>query len=60
MKEHVTSLYSYDFIAKETEPLSSEEEINLLIQESLQSDSEVQLNSYNLNPLEVWEFVRIR
>ena len=40
-KEHVTSLYSYKFIAKEREPLSSDEEINLLIQESSQGDSEV-------------------
>ena len=40
MKIQVTSLYSYEFIAKETEPLSSSEEINLLIQESSQKDSE--------------------
>ena len=41
MKEFVTSLYSYEFIAKETEPLSSDEEIDLLIQESSESDSEL-------------------
>ena len=40
-KEHVTSLYSYKFIEKEIEPSSSDEEINLLIQESSQGDSEV-------------------
>ena len=40
-KGHVTSLYLYKFMAKETEPLSSDEEINLLIQESSQGDSEV-------------------
>ena len=40
-KEHVTSLCSYKFIAKEIELLSSDEEINLLIQESSQYDSEV-------------------
>ena len=41
MKEFVTLLYSYEFIAKETEPLSSDEEIDLLIQESSESDSEL-------------------
>ena len=41
MKEFVTSLYSYEFIAKETEPLSSDKEIDLLIQESSESDSEL-------------------
>ena len=38
MKEFVTSLYSFDYVAKETEPSSSssdkEDEINLFIQES--------------------------
>ena len=36
MKEFVTSLFSFDYIAKETEPLSSDEEkeINLIIQKS--------------------------
>ena len=37
MKEFVTSLYSFDYVAKETEPLSSsdkEDEINVFIQES--------------------------
>lgn len=37
MKEFVTSLYSFDYVAKETEPASSsdkEDEINLFIQES--------------------------
>ena len=35
MKVFVTSLYSFDYVAKETEPSSSdeEEEINLPIQE---------------------------
>ena len=36
MKEFVTSLYSFDYVAKETQPSLSdeEEEINLLIEES--------------------------
>lgn len=37
MKEFVTSLYSFDYVAKEIEPLSSsdkEDEINVFIQES--------------------------
>ena len=36
MKEFVTSLFSFDYIAKETEPLSSDEEkeINLIMQKS--------------------------
>ena len=36
MKEFVTSLFSLDYIAKETEPSSSDEdkEINLIIQKS--------------------------
>ena len=34
IKEFVSFLNSYKFIAKETEPLSSDEDINLLIQES--------------------------
>ena len=43
MKKFVTSLFSFDFVAKEAEPSSSgkEEEINLLIQESSVSGSEV-------------------
>lgn len=43
MKKSVTSLFSFDFVAKEAEPSSSgkEEEINLLIQESSESGSEV-------------------
>ena len=41
MKEFVTSLYSYEFIAKETEPLSSDEEIDLLIQKSSENDTEL-------------------
>ena len=34
IKEFVSCLNSYKFIAKETEPLLSDEDINLLIQES--------------------------
>ena len=43
MKEFVTSYYSLDYKSKETEPASSEDEemINLLIQESSESKSEV-------------------
>ena len=43
MKEFVTSLFSFNFVAKGAEPSSSgkEEEINLLIQESSESGSEV-------------------
>ena len=43
MKEFVTSLFSFNFVAKRAEPSSSgkEEEINLLIQESSESGSEV-------------------
>ena len=41
IKEFITSLYSYEFIAKETEPLSSDEEINLIIQDSSERVSEV-------------------
>ena len=43
VKEFVTSLYLFGYRAKETEPSSSdeEEEINLLTQKSLESDSEV-------------------
>ena len=43
MKEFVTSLYSFDYVAKETEPSSSneEEEIHLLLQKSSESDDEV-------------------
>ena len=42
MKEFITSLYSFEYEAKETRPSSSDEneEINLLVQESFQSDSE--------------------
>ena len=42
MKEFITSLYSFDYVAKETRPPSSDEkeEINLLVQGSFQSDSE--------------------
>ena len=36
MKESVTSLYSFDYVAKEAEPSSS-----VLIQESSESDSEI-------------------
>ena len=50
MKEFVISLYSFDYVAKETEPSSSceNEEINLLIQESSESDSEVAKEKENL------------
>ena len=43
MKEFVTSFYSFDYITKKTEPSSSDEEdeINLHIQKSSESDSEV-------------------
>ena len=43
MKESLTSLYSFDYTAKETEPSSEEEkeEINLLLQESSESNSGV-------------------
>ena len=42
MKEFITSLYSFDYEAKETRPSSSDEkeEINLFAQESFQRDSE--------------------
>lgn len=41
IKEFLTSLYSYEFIAKKTEQLSSEEEINLLIQDSSEGERKV-------------------
>ena len=43
MKEVVTSIYSFDYVAKEIEPPSSheDEKNNLLSQESSESNSEV-------------------
>ena len=43
IKKIITSLCSFDYVAKKTEPSSSgeEEEINLLIPESSENDSEV-------------------
>ena len=50
MNEFVTSLYSYEFKATETGPLSSDEEISLLIQESLEADNEVVKPKKKKNP----------
>lgn len=41
MNECVSSLNSYEFKGKEAGPLSSDEEINLLVQESIKAASEV-------------------
>lgn len=41
IKEFITWLHSYEFIAKKTEQLSSDEENNLLIQDSSEGESKV-------------------